>query len=496
MRSALAIVGLAATLSLAVASSASAGEATLWACHGPGGQALGTQPLVASTFGDGVISSYGSGCAAPVTAIGDGGLRAAFTRPDPAGGSQAFWRFDVPAGVTLEAARLVRRTSGFGGTPVAGGGQSYVTQSSDGPLETASVEDSSDVALDGVLTADPASGGYVRFGVQCAGAALERCTAPTADPLGVDVGAIALRVRDDDPPRGAVGGVSSPAAGTLALSLFANDAGLGLASAQATLDGTVVALADLGGASCAELSAQDSTIDLPADAACPASVSGVVLAVDTTRVAADGAHELRVLVRDAAGNETTVADETITVRNAAPQTSSQAVLTLGTGAVAGGGGSGSGAGGAGAGAGGGSGTGAGAGSGGGAGAGGAGVSTAGPACRVPRLSMMLRSKPLRTFRGVPVLDKRLAYRYSGRLTCLVAGRRAAAPTGTVVEILSIVHGRIASDGGVTVRRRGVVSVLLRYGISRIVRFRHRSVDGSVARVSIKIAVTHPLVRRR
>ena len=105
-------VALALGLALAFAPSASAGQATLWSCHGPGGQALGVQPLVAAANGDGVITTYGTGCAAPATVLADGGLRAAFTRVDPAGGSQAFWRFDVPASVTLQSARLVRRTSG------------------------------------------------------------------------------------------------------------------------------------------------------------------------------------------------------------------------------------------------------------------------------------------------------------------------------------------------------------------------------------------------
>jgi hypothetical protein len=370
---------------------------------------------------------------------------------------------------------------------VPGGGQSYVTQTSTGALETASVEDATNVALDGTLVRDSASGTYLRAGVECTKALNERCAAPGAAALGVDIGAIALRVSDDAPPRGAVGGVSSPASGTLALSLFASDAGLGLGSARATLDGALVAQVDLGGASCAELSAQDATIDLPAGGGCPASDNGVVLPVDTMRVA-DGVHQLRVVVRDAAGNEATVADESITVHNSVAQSSNQATLSLGTsgaaGGASGGGGAGSGAGGGGGG-----------GGSGAAGAPGGTTTTGGPACLKPRLSMMLRSKPLRTFRGVPVLDKRVAYRFTGKLTCAIAGRRAAAPVGTVVEILNVIGKRIASDGGITARRAGALSVLLRYGSSRIVRFRHRSVDKSTASVSIRIAVTHPVVRR-
>ena len=109
--------------------------------------------------------------------------------------------------------------------------------------------------------------------------------------------------------------------------------------------------------------------------------------------------------------------------------------------------------------------------------------------------MVLRSRPLRVFRGVPVLSRSLAYRYSGRLTCVVAARRVSAPAGTVVEILSVIGKGAKSEGGVTTKARGAVSVLLRFPTSRIVRFRHRSTDGTTARVSIRIAIAHRAVRR-
>jgi hypothetical protein len=474
LRSILMLAGVAVIAAGVLASSASAGEAVLWACHGPGGQALGVPPLIAASAGDALATTYAGGCTAAAGTLADGGLRAAFTRPDPSGLSAASWRVDVPNGVTLEAVHLTRRTSGFGGAPVLGGGQAYVADTSAGPLETASVEDASNVALDGVLERDPAGGGYVRFGVSCTKSPAARCAAPGAEPLAVEGGAIAIRVADAAAPRGAVGGITSPAAGTLGLTLFATDAGLGLASAQATLDGTLVAVADLGGATCAELSAQDTQIDLPAGAGCPPSAATVALAVDTTHVA-DGPHQLRVTLRDAAGNEATIADESMAVANAVPQRSSQVALTIGTGdaGTPGGGGGGDTPGG-----------------------GGAGASTPGPACRKPRLSMRLVSRPLRKFRGVPVLVRNRAYRYGGRLTCVVAGTRVSATRGTVVEILNVVGKRIAVKNGVAVRKRGAITVLLRYPSSRIVRFRHRSVDGSVVRVNIRIAVAHPIVRRR
>jgi hypothetical protein len=471
------IVCATASLSASMVATASAADAVLWACHGPGGQALGVPPLVAASSGDGVVGSYGTGCSAPVGALADGGLRAAFTRPDPSGLSQASWRVDVPNGVTLQAARLARRTSGFGGAPVLGGGESYVADTSAGPLEDTSVEDGSNVALDGTLDSDPASGGYVRFGVTCTKGPAARCSSPSSTPIAVEAGSIALRVSDSEAPRGALGGLSSPAAGTLALSLFATDAGLGLASVQATLDGALVAVADLGGASCAELSPQDSQIDLAAGEACPASVANAPLAVDLTQVP-DGPHELIVTLRDAAGNAVTIADEQIVVANTVPQRSSQVTLAIGSGdtTTPGGGDNGGG--------------------GGTMPGGGDSGATPGPPCRKPRLTMSLRSKPLRRFRGVPVLVRNRAYRYGGRLTCVVAGKRVSATRGTVVEILNVIGRKIAVKNGVAVRKQGAITVLLRYPSSRIVRFRHRSVDGTVVRVNIRIAVPHPIVRRR
>jgi hypothetical protein len=462
------LVCAAMTLAGASTSSASAGEATLWICHGPGGQALGVQPLTAAASIDALVTTYGTGCMAPVDALGDGGLRAAFTRPDPMSGSQAFWSFEVPSSLALRGVRLTRRTDGFGGPPVPGGGQSYLTQTSSGAVEQTSVEDATNVALDGVLDSPTATGSYVRFGVQCVKAPADRCAAPGSEPLAVEAGAMGLTIGDDAAPHGAVGGVTSPAVGTLALSVFATDAGLGLASTRATLDGALVAIADLGGASCAELSPQDSTIDLAATADCPPSASGVSLTIDTTRVP-DGPHQLRVLVSDAAGNETTVADESITVRNAVSQGSNTASLSVGNGPPPPSNGPAPGA------------------------TSNPGNTSAiakspGPACPKPRLSMMLSSRPLHVTHGIPVLRQGKAYRYKGRLTCEIGGRRVSAPAGTVIEILSVRAGHIHGDGGVTVRAKGAISVLLAYSRPRTIRFRHRSVDGSTARVSIRISV--------
>ena len=110
--------------------------------------------------------------------------------------------------------------------------------------------------------------------------------------------------------------------------------------------------------------------------------------------------------------------------------------------------------------------------------------------------MRLRSRPLRTKRASRCCTGALLYRYAGRLTCVAGGRRVSAPRGTSVEILSVIGKRIRRDRTVAVGAKGAIAVRLRYNASRVVRFRHRSVDGTTARVSIRIAIARgPLVRR-
>ncbi|WP_035128012.1 hypothetical protein [Conexibacter woesei] len=418
----------AAALAWAAAAptSAPAASVTLWACHGPAGQALGVPPLVASTGGDGVIGQVGAGCAGP----GDGGVRATFTRPDPSGGSFARWRLDVPAGVAVSGVRLARSVFGdFGGTTLEDGGAA--------------------------------------FGVRCEAAPDARCAASSVP--GIDVSSVQVDVVDDAAPRGAVGGVVSPAAGKLSLSVRATDAGLGLARATALLDGAEVASTDLGGASCADLSPGDAHVDLPVTAACPVTVPDAALSVDTTTVP-DGPHRLAVVVTDAAGQATTILDQDVVVANAPVLTSNTATLAIGNGSpVSGAGGPGSS-------------TGDGGGS--GSGTGGAGAA----ACARPELSMFLRQRPLRVSRGTAVLRRNGRYRFGGTLTCLVNRKRKPAKAGLLIDIINKVGTHSLLKGGTATGPGGTISVILAYPSSRMLTFRYRGTDGTTARVSIKLLV--------
>jgi hypothetical protein len=219
-----------------------------------------------------------------------------------------------------------------------------------------------------------------------------------------------------------------------------------------------VATNALGGASCTDLSPGDPAIDLRVDESCPQVVSGAPLSVDTTGVT-DGAHRLVVRATDAGGNSTTISDQAVEVINTAPQPSATATLGVGTGAISGAGG-----------------------------ASGGGASALEP-CPSPRLSMRLSQRPLRRSRGVAVLRARRRYRFAGRLTCLVAGRRVSAPQGLGVELLNVVRGRTLRKTGMTVRRRGRLTIILAYRSSRAIIFRYRATDGRTARVRIRIRVS-------
>jgi hypothetical protein len=473
------ITAAAATMAAAAVlacGAAQAGEVLLWACHGPGGEALGDAPFVSSAAGDGIAGEYGGGCA---QATGAGGLSATFSRPDPAGGSKASWQLAVPAGVTLASLRLVRATSGFGGVPVAGDPQSYRAQTSSMSIEFASLQDSSDVSLSGELSLTPVEGRFLRLGVDCELPAIDTCASPPEGTVGVDVSSIALGVLDSTSPTGGLTGVQSPIAGTLRLLLDASDTGLGLASAEASLDERVSVFVRLGEGSCPERPVAGATIDLRLGAECPGSVSGVPLLLDT-RALGDGRHQLRVRVTDAAGNTTMIADRTVDVRNGKTPSGIKATVTLGVGGLSAGG------------------PGAGRSHGGRASHGGEnggnggvrGFSAANGVCRAPRLFMRLASKPLRYARHhVPVLRARRRYRYRGRLTCLMGDRRVSAPTGTVVRVLYRIgrHTHRSGRGTMTVHR-GRLRALLGYRSDRTIIFRYRARNGEIAQVKIRVRI--------
>jgi hypothetical protein len=259
----------------------------------------------------------------------------------------------------------------------------------------------------------------------------------------------------------AVGGVRNPAADVLELTVLAReDDGVGLRSAEATLGGLTLDSEFFGDPACLP-----GTPD--AEAGCP-NVGTVTLTVATTAVP-DGVHRLQVTVVPGSGDPVVVYDETITVANAPPVSTSSVTVTVGSGAISPGPPSG----------------------------GGGPPPPAGDdrGCASPRLSMFLAQTPLGFRRGVPVLAAGRRYRYQGRLTCRVDGRRRSAPRGTRVEVRNRLRGRTFVKPALKVRDQGLILARLAYPSSRVVVFRVRATGGELVSVRIPIRVVR-LKRKR
>jgi hypothetical protein len=266
--------------------------------------------------------------------------------------------------------------------------------------------------------------------------------------------AASAAVDDTKPPTGAVGGVTSRAAGVMTLSVLAVDDGVGLSRAAAALDGITLDESPFGDGACVEAPDELAGTDCPA-------VSTATLEVPTAALP-DGPHELTVTARDAAFNVATLVRQTITIANTPPTTTSTVTVTVGSGKIRTPSGSNPG--------------------------GGGGVTGNEKDCAAPRLDVFLASKPLRIRRGTPVLVAGRKYRFRGRLTCRVDGQRKAAPRGTVVVLRSLRRGHVSATRRLKVGRRGRISVKLAFRGSRVLVFRVQGAGKDVVRVRLSIRV--------
>jgi hypothetical protein len=266
--------------------------------------------------------------------------------------------------------------------------------------------------------------------------------------LGSLVAVLTLPAAAQASTSAAVGGVRNPAGGVLELTVQAvENEGIGLRRATVTLAGTPLDTESFAEPDCAP-------------GVCPA-VGTVVLTAPTYGVP-DGPARLEVTVEDAAGTVTHVVDETITVLNRQPTSTSTVTVSVGGGSKKpqpGPGGLGG---------------------------------PAGPSetsgCASPRLSMFLAQRPLRVKRGVPVLAAGRKYRFRGRLTCVINGRRKAAPRGTLVQVRDRRKGRTIERPAARVKTGGAVVVKLAHRRSCTVVFRIRGAGGHVVSVRIPIRV--------
>jgi hypothetical protein len=109
-------------------------------------------------------------------------------------------------------------------------------------------------------------------------------------------------------------------------------------------------------------------------------------------------------------------------------------------------------------------------------------------CNSPRLSMELSQRPLKVSKGVPLLVSGKRYRFRGKLTCLVDGKRRSAPVKTAVELLNTIGKHTYRKGGATVRSNGAITLILSYKSSRTLIFRYTNPDGRRSQVKLKIKV--------
>jgi hypothetical protein len=251
---------------------------------------------------------------------------------------------------------------------------------------------------------------------------------------------------------GAVGGWSNPIDGARLLDVQARDQTGRLVAATLSVDGQRVG---------------PPASLCPADSRTGCQVESAQLPLNTTAFP-DGVHRVVVTISDDQGAIAALLDQQIAFHNAPPANSSSATLTISGGGTVSPepspGGSGRG--------------------------GSGGVESASKSsCTSPILSMSLAQAPLRVSHGVPVLLKSKRYRFRGRLTCVIGGRRRSAPKGAKVELLDVVKGRTVHRPKLTVGASGKLTVVVAYASSRTLEFRYRAVDGktSIVRVKIRIA---------
>ncbi len=80
------------------------------------------------------------------------------------------------------------------------------------------------------------------------------------------------------------------------------------------------------------------------------------------------------------------------------------------------------------------------------------------------------------------------YRFRGRLTCRVDGRRRSAPRGTAVEVRELVRGRLARRSVTRVRAKGELRTRVAARSARTIVFRIRGAGGRYATVRIAVRV--------
>ena len=303
--------------------------------------------------------------------------------------------------------------------------------------------------------------GTLTFSLSC-----QSACAQGAAPVSVDIAKVAVLVNDTKAPYGSVNR-NSPTNRFTQLIASAIEEGVGFSHADAMIsttpsDANVVLSksVEFGEGECADLTAGDATIDLPLDSRCetgsgtakfttafvpgdkpgdpPKEVVGTSL--DTSGLP-EGIYYRRVIAYDAVGNAQDLINSNGSVWEAFevwhPVLGSPTqTLSIGSSSIVApepqpnvnpnqNGSQGN----------------------------------AATACRSPRLSVSLGQKPLRVSKCVAVLQYGKRYRFEGRLTCVVNGRRISAPKRTKVQLLNKVGKKTVTKTGPKHRRQGSLQAL-------------------------------------
>jgi len=459
------IAGVVAAASLGIsAASASAGDVWLWACHGPNGQALTAAQITKETN----ASKLGEGC----TTADTPSARAGYTLK-PAAGTTSSLVLTVPNGLSAKAVLVNRTLRGFDGAA----GASYRVAADNQTLET-------DVA--------PGTGALPVTTPDTSVTLDVSCSSTCASSPEVDVVSVAVLVSDTTAPSGGVSW-NTPVDHTMQVTPAFTDSGTGLDRAVLNYGGHVTPPVYFNDTDkCRELSPADGTNDRPIDVtACrngqsvgenlpPKALTAPITAwkdeevldefgqtkwiEDTLRRLPEGLFPWTVTVYDVAGNPATISNTVEVWHPPAPVRIRE--LNISTASVTEQGSNNN------------------------NNSGGGGVrGTQANQCRSPRLSVVLKSKPVRVSKNVPVLKYKKAYKFTGRLTCVINGKRQSAPKRTKVSIFNKVGKKTVRKPNTAIRAKGAVNLKLAFVSDRTVIFRYTNAGGQKSEVKIKVRVT-------
>ena len=313
---------LAAMLALAIASEARAGTFTALTCHDLAGNAIGTRGWSVGAA-NGEYITFGDSCAS-----GGEGSFGLTTGPDPTGnyynGNGNAMTYSVPAGLTISSYSL--QLYAFGGPCgiqngqcADGLGQVWVNHTGQSDPNY----DYRNLGYGAASTTVGASGlsdvSNVSVGVSCdPGQDLSYPCPGSADPEAqalVSGGSFTLL--DSTVPSTANVAGSLIAGGTLTgtdtINFTASDSGGGIYSATVLVDGRQVAqqVPDSNGGLCVNLAPPSSTTMAFAGPQPCTTTENISIPIDTTQFSA-GQHHLQVIVTDAAGDQASAYDGTIT----------------------------------------------------------------------------------------------------------------------------------------------------------------------------------------